>query len=74
MFYTSTLPIYHHVNVLPFVLHTGHQKSEQIEGQEDPQAEQHSHHIHLSCGEKGDAPKPHHTDVASGWPLGTTYI
>lgn len=41
------------VNVLPFVLHTGHQQSEQVEGEEDPQAEQHSHHVHLRCGEKG---------------------
>lgn len=36
---------------LPFVLDTGHQQREQVEGEEDAQAEQHALHIHTSCGQ-----------------------
>lgn len=35
----------------PFVLDTGHQQREQVEGEEDAQAEQHALHIHISCGQ-----------------------
>lgn len=36
--------------ILPLVLQTGHHKGEQVEREEDAQAEQHAHHIHLRCG------------------------
>lgn len=36
---------------LPLVFHTGHQQGQQVEGEEDAQAEQHAHHIGVSCGE-----------------------
>lgn len=37
---------------LPPVLHTGHQQSEHVEGEENTQTEQHAHHIYLRCGEQ----------------------
>ena len=32
---------------VPPVVQTGHQEGEQVEGEEDAQAEEHAHHIHL---------------------------